>query len=65
MSAMAKAWVCGPSIAGITVSNSAKGHGCLYLVSVVRYTSLSRGDHLSRGVPPSVVCLSVIVKPQQ
>jgi hypothetical protein len=44
---------------------SRRGHGCLYLVSVIRYISLSRGDHLSRGVLQSVVYLSVTVKPGQ
>ena len=31
------------------------GHGRLSLVSVVRYRSLRRADHLSRGVLPSVL----------
>ena len=42
------------------------GHGRLSVVSVVccqRY--LRRADHSSRGVLPTVVCLCVIVKPQQ
>jgi hypothetical protein len=41
--------------------------GCLPLESVVlceAETSLCRVDHSSRGVLTSVVCLSVIVKPQ-
>ena len=32
---------------------------------VVRQRSMRRGDHSSRGVLPSVVCLSVIVKPSK
>jgi len=36
---------------------------CLLCVfCVVRYRFLRRADHSSRGVPPSVVCLSVIAK---
>ena len=38
------------------------GHGCLSLGSVVGYRYVRRADHSSRGVLPSVVCLSVIVK---
>jgi hypothetical protein len=39
---------------------------CLWWVlCVVRQRSLGRVDHSSRGVLPSVVCLSLIVKPRQ
>jgi len=39
-------------------------HGCLSVVSVVCcQRSPRRADHSSRGVLPTVVCLSVIVKP--
>jgi hypothetical protein len=31
-----KAWVCGRSLTGIVGSNPTRGHGCLFLVSVVR-----------------------------
>jgi hypothetical protein len=42
------------------------GHGGVYLVSVVcRQRSVRRAYHSSRVVLPSVVCLSVIVKPRQ
>jgi len=34
-------------------------------VCVVGYRSLRRVDHSSREVQPSVVCLSVIVKPRK
>jgi len=37
---------------------------CLCLLSVVRKRSLRRADHSSRGVLPTLVCLSVIVKPR-
>jgi hypothetical protein len=48
--------------AGIVGSNRTEGmDGCL--LCVVRYRSLGRADHSSRGVLPSVVCLSVFVKP--
>jgi hypothetical protein len=61
-----EAWVCGRWMAGIVGSNAARGMDvCLLLVlSVVRYRSLRRADHSSRGVLPSWVCLSVIVKPR-
>jgi hypothetical protein len=36
----------------------------LWVVCVVRERSLRRADHSSRGVLPIVVCLSVIVGPQ-
>jgi hypothetical protein len=35
VAARSKAWVCGRSLAGIAGSNSARGHGCLSVVSVV------------------------------
>ena len=45
---------------------SRRGHWCLSLVSVVlSYGDLRRADHSPRRVLPSVVCQSVIVKPQQ
>jgi hypothetical protein len=39
-------------------------HGCLSVVSVVccQVEACARVDHLCRGVLPTVVCLSVIVK---
>ena len=64
-----KARVCGRSIAGIVGiagSNPAGDmHVCLlWMLCVVMYRSLHRADHSSRGVLPTVVCLSVIVKPR-
>jgi hypothetical protein len=58
-----KAWIYGRLLAG----NSARGmYVCLlWVLCVVRYRSLRRADHSSRGVLPSMVCLSVIVKPRQ
>jgi hypothetical protein len=45
---------------------SGRGRGCLSLVlCVVKYRSLSRDYHSSRGVLPNVVCLSVMVNPRQ
>ena len=61
MAARSKEWVCGRSLAGIVGSNPAGGMDTL---CVVRYKSLRRADHRSREVLPSVVSLSVIVKPQ-
>jgi hypothetical protein len=60
------AWVCGRSIAEIVGSNPARGMDVclLWVLCVVRQRSLRRADHSSRGVLPSVVCLSVIVKPR-
>ena len=65
VAARSKAWVCGHSLAGIAGSNSAGGMDvCLWwLLCVVRQRSLRRADHSCRGVLPSVVCLSGIVKP--
>ena len=44
---------------------SCRGHGYLFLgsVVVVKQKSLHQAYHSSKDVPPSVVCLSVIVKP--
>jgi hypothetical protein len=50
-------WVRIPPEAWMSVS--------LWELCVVRYRSLRRADHSSRGVLLSVVCLSVIVKPRQ
>ena len=61
VSARSKAGVLGRSLAGITGSNPAGGHGYLSLVSVVLS---GRADNSFRGVLASVVCLSVIVKPR-
>jgi hypothetical protein len=36
----------------------------LWLLCVVRQRSLRGADHSSRGILPSEVCLSVIVKPR-
>jgi hypothetical protein len=61
-----EAWFCGRSLAGIVVSNPAGSMDvCLLLVlCVVRYRSLRRADFSSRGILPTVVSLSVIVKPR-
>jgi hypothetical protein len=57
----------GRSLAGILGSNSAEGmvFRPLRVLRVVMRRSLRRADHSSRGFLPSVVCLSVISKPQQ
>jgi hypothetical protein len=63
---VSKAWVCVRSIAGILVSNPGGGMDVCFLCvfCFVRWRSLRRADHSSRGVLPIVVCLSVIVKPR-
>jgi len=64
--ARSKAWDCGRLLAGILCSIPAgsKEICLLWVLFVVRYRSLCRAGHLSRGVLPSVVCLSVIVTPR-
>ena len=68
MAARSKAWDCGHSLVGIAGSNPTGGMDvCMSVVSVVccqAEGSLRRTDQSSRVVLPSVVCLSVIVKPQ-
>jgi hypothetical protein len=45
---------------------SRRGHGCLYLLCIVRHRFLRRADHSSRGVLPSVGCPKcVIAKPHK
>jgi hypothetical protein len=62
-----KVWFCDRSFVGKAGSNPAGGiHVCLLIVfCVVKYRSLRIVDHSSRGVLPSVVCLSVIVNSRQ
>jgi hypothetical protein len=62
--ALSKAWVCGLSLAGIVGSNPAGVWMSLSCECCVFWRSLRRADHSSRGVLPSVVCLSVIVNPR-
>jgi len=64
LAARPKVWIYGALIAGIAGSNPAGGMDVclLWVLCVVREISLRRADHLSRGVFPSVACLSVIVK---
>jgi len=46
---------------------SHRGHECTSVLNVVccQERSLQRTNHSSRGVVPSVVCLSAISKPQR
>jgi hypothetical protein len=66
VTAQSKAWGCGRSFAGIVGSNPAAGTDVcvLCVLCVVRQRSLRRTYHVSRGVLPDVVCLSVTVKPR-
>jgi hypothetical protein len=60
--------VAAPSKTRFCVFESRLGHGSVYFVSVVcvvRLRFLRRAGHSTGGVLPSVVCLSVISKPQQ
>jgi len=52
VAAWSKAWVCGSSLAGIVGLNPAGGMNIclLWVLCVVRYRSLCRADHSSRGV---------------
>ena len=54
--------VCRHSIASIVVSNIAGRHGYLPLVIAVFCQVEVSVHHSSRGILPSVVCLSAIVK---
>jgi hypothetical protein len=62
VAARSKAWVCGSSLAGIVGLNLAGGMHVSCECCVLSGRGLW-ADHSSRGVLPSVVCLSVVVKP--
>jgi len=65
MAAPSKVWVCDRSFAGIAGSYPTRGMVVclLFALCVVRKNFLLRADHPSKGVLPSVVRLTVIVKP--
>jgi hypothetical protein len=67
VTAPSKARVCSCSLNRIASSNPAWSTVVfhLWVLLVVRFRSLQRLSHSFRGVRPSVVCLSVIVKPRQ
>ena len=68
VAARSKAWVCGRSPAEIVGSNPIGGIDVclLWVLCVVRYRSLRRADHSSRGVLPTVVRRCVwFRKPQE
>jgi hypothetical protein len=58
-----QAWVCGRSVAGMAGSNPAGSVVVSCECCVFSGRGLLRADHSPRTVLPSVVCLSVIVKP--
>jgi hypothetical protein len=66
VAARCKAWVCGRSLVEIVVSNPAGSMdvSVLRVLGDVKERSVRRADHLSIGVLPSVLCLSVIVNPR-
>ena len=66
MAAQTQAWACCHSLVGIAGSNPA-GDMDVYLLlvlCVVKQRSLRLVDPPSRGVLPTAVCPSVIVKPR-
>ena len=67
MAERSKAWGCGRFFVEIVGSNPGGGMDVylLRVLFVVRYRFLCQADHLSRAALLSVVCLSVIVMPQQ
>ena len=67
VAARSKAWGCGCSLPGTGGSNPFGDMSVclLWVLCVVRYWSLRRAYHSSRGVLTNVVCLSVIVKLRQ
>jgi hypothetical protein len=67
VAARSKARVCGSSLAGNAGLNIARGMNVylLCVLFVVRYRCLRQADRSSKGVLPSVVCLSMIIIPRQ
>ena len=66
LAARSKAWIRGHSLAGIAGSNPARSMDvCLLWVFCVVRGLLRQADYSPRGMLPSVVCMSVISKPQQ
>jgi len=62
VAARSKAWVCDRSLAGIAGANltGAWMFVCfLWVLCIVRYRSMRRADHSSRGFLPNVVCRCV------
>jgi hypothetical protein len=66
VAAQSKKWVCSLSLARIAVSTPTGGSDVFVLrvLYFIRYRSLGRVNHPSRGVLSTVVCLSRIVKPR-
>jgi hypothetical protein len=66
VAALSKAWVCvGPLACWHCGLQNYSGHNGLSVVSCQVERSLRRADRLSRGVLPTVVCLSVTMKPRK
>jgi hypothetical protein len=63
VAARSKVWVRSRSIIRVAGSNAAGDMDSLLLVVYCQAEVSARADHSSRGTLPSVVCLSVIVKP--
>ena len=60
-----KAWVYGRSVAGMAGSNPAGSTVVSFECCVLSGRGLLRADHSPRAVLPSVVRLSIIVKPEK
>ena len=61
MAAPSKVWVCGRSFDGVAASNSSESMNVSFMsvLHVVGQRSVGRVDHVSRGVPPNVMYLSL------
>jgi hypothetical protein len=66
LASRSRAWVCDRLLDGIVVSNPSEGMDVSFVsvACVVKYRSLRRADHLSRGGLPNVVCLNKVLKPR-
>jgi len=63
VAALSKVCVCDLWLAGIAGSNPTESMD-VRVLCVLKYKFLRLADHSSRGIPPSVVSLSVISKPK-
>ena len=65
MAAQSKAWVCSRSLTEIASSNTAGCMNVCFSCCMGRKVEISAtGRLLTQGIPPNVLCLSVIFKPE-